>query len=421
MLYSYSFSDRKRDLSDILSTVIKDEPRFISNFRRVADATQPKHEWLEDQISARGFAASAASSGALTVTTSDAAKLRTGTLVALKDDPALFRVVSVSGTTVTVELASRNGSAISAVSGIPQTGGSFLIVSTPMDEGTANGDGEENSHTAGSDYNCTQIFRKEIILSGTALALNVYGSADNQMNRQTAFALAELARDLNRVALFGRRVERTASARGEAGGLYYFGTRTGCLDINASSARLDSALINDGAQKILSEGGDPLQILCSPGQARVISNEYRDRLQVLRSDDRRGAYVAVIVNEINGRGLTVMADPDVPDTDAWILDPAGFGLSNLKGRAISDEDATPKGFDGIRRMALGELTFEFRNIRQRCCRIRGLQGSAAALEAIRAGIPSKVLVTNTSSAPVYTQEVAAPSASAPASGSGSAA
>ena len=143
-------------------------------------------------------------------------------------------------------------------------------------------------------------------------------------------------------------------------------------------------MINDAAQNILSEGGDPMQILCSPGQARVISCEYKDRLQVLRSDDRRGAYVAVIVNEINGRGLTVMADPDVPDTDCWLIDPSGFGLSNLRGRAISDSDSTPKGFDGIRRTALGELTFEFKNAQQRCCRIRGLAASAAALASFRA-------------------------------------
>ncbi len=29
MLYSYSFQNKKRDLSDVLSTVIKDEPRFM--------------------------------------------------------------------------------------------------------------------------------------------------------------------------------------------------------------------------------------------------------------------------------------------------------------------------------------------------------------------------------------------------------
>ena len=78
-----------------------------------------------------------------------------------------------------------------------------------------------------------------------------------------------------------------------------------------------------------------------------------------------------------------MADPDVPDTDCWLLDPSGFGLSNLKGRAISDEDATPQGFDGIKRMALGELTFEFKNAKQRLCRIKNLLGSQAAIAALR--------------------------------------
>ena len=36
MLYPYSFADKKRHLSDLMSTVIRDEPRFISNFRRIA-------------------------------------------------------------------------------------------------------------------------------------------------------------------------------------------------------------------------------------------------------------------------------------------------------------------------------------------------------------------------------------------------
>lgn len=384
MLYSYSFSNRRRDLSDILSMVIKDEPRFISNFRHVADATGQKHEWLEDQLQGRGFTALTAEDGVLLVNATDGCKLQIGTLVALKDDPALFRVSAISDdfTEITLETAATNGS-ILTVADLPDTGGNYLIISTPMGEGSANGDGEENYRICGTQYNCTQIFRKEIVLTGSALALNLYGNADNQLNRQTAFALSELARDLNRVALFGRRVEAAGGIKGEAGGLYQFATSTGSMGINASGNRLDSILVNDAAQAVLAAGGDPIQILCSPGQARVISGEYRDHLQILRSDDRRGAYVAVIVNEINGRGLTVMADPDIPDRDAWILDPAGFGLSNLKGRAINDEDATPKGFDGIRRVALGELTFEFKNVNQRCCRIYGLQSSAEAIAGMR--------------------------------------
>ena len=382
MLYSYTFANSKRDLADIMSTVIKDEPRFISNFRTAADAVQRKHEWVEDQLSGRGFTAVSVGDGTVSLSASDAAKAIPGMLIAVKEDPALFRVTAVNGNDISLEFAAGNGSDCTSVSDLPDNA-EFIIVSTPMNEGSANGDGDESFHCSEVEWNATQIFRKEIVISGSALAVTLNGSADNQLNRQTALALAELARDLNRVALFGRRVEAAPGINGEAGGLYYFGTRNNALSIDASKTRLDSFAINDAAQKVLSEGGDPMQILCSPGQARVISNEYRDRIQILRSDDRRGAYVAVIVNEINGRGMTIMADPDVPDTDAWILDPQCFALANLNGRAITDTDATPRGFDGIRRVAIGELTFEFRNVAQRCCRLTNLQPSAEAIAALR--------------------------------------
>ena len=78
-----------------------------------------------------------------------------------------------------------------------------------------------------------------------------------------------------------------------------------------------------------------------------------------------------------------MADPDMPDGDAFVVDPACFGLANLAGRAITDIDATPSGFDGIRRVALGELTFEFRNLKQRVCRIKNLLASSSAIAALR--------------------------------------
>ncbi len=380
MLYSYSFQNRKRDLADILSTVIKDEPRFISNFKTVNDATQRKHEWLEDQLTGRAVTVSGAVSNLVCPASSaDLAKLKTGTLLVKAGDSALFRITAIGTADFTVALAAANGSSVTT----PASGDVLNIVSTPMAEGSNPGDGDETGVTGSASYNCTQIFRKDIILTGSTLAVNVFGSADNQLNRQTAFALADLARDLNRVALFGVRTEASASARGSAGGLYEFGTATGCLDVDASGERLESGIINDAAQKIMGAGGEPTQILCSPGQARVLSCEYKSQLQILRSDDRRGAYVAMIVNEINGRGLTIMADPGVPDTDVWVLDPAGFGLANLRGRAIADEDATPGGFDGIKRMALGELTFEFKNAPQRLCRIHGVESSVSALANLR--------------------------------------
>ena len=380
MLYSYSFQNKKRDLSDVLSTVIKDEPRFISNFLPAEEATAQKHEWLEDQITGRSVTVTDYSAGIVSVSTADAAKLKKGTLLVPRNDSVLFQVSAVNGTDITVTKVAANGSATE----VPAADMVLNLVSTPVAEGSVSGEGDETGITGDVQFNTTQIFRKDIILTGSALAVNVFGNVDNQLNRQTAFALGELARDLNRVALFGRRVEATATAKGEAGGLYFFGTGSGALEIDAARTGVDSSVINDAAQAVMGAGGDPMQILCSPGQARVLANEYKKQLQILRSDDRRGAYVAVIVNEINGRGMTIMADPDVPDTDIWVLDPAGLGITNLKGRAITDTDATPKGFDGIKRMALGELTFVFKNAHQRFCRIQNVLDSISALNALRA-------------------------------------
>ena len=376
MLYNYSFANRKRDLSDILHTVIKDEPRFISNFRNGADAVNSKHAYYEDNLSAKGFVAHGGSKGKLLVTRGVVNMLKTGMLIRLANDPALFAIKAINCKEVILELVCKNGSAMSTASDLKPEDKTFHFVSPQ------NSDEDNGEIISSVQWNATQIFRKEIVLSGHALSVSFYGSTDNQLNRQTAFALADLARDLNRVALFGRRVEKTDKARGEAGGLYYFAAETNAPKVDAKGVMLDSFLLNDAASEIIFHGGEPIQILCSPGQARVISNEYRDRVQILRSDDRRGAYVAVIVNEINGRGMTIMADPDVPDSDVWVLDTGCFGLANLHGSAITDMDATPNGFDGIRRIATGELTFEFRNVPQRCVRITNLQCSAASIAAL---------------------------------------
>ena len=377
MIYSYDLQNKKRDLSDVLSTVIADQPRFINLFVRRADATQTTHEWLEDGISGRSVAVASISGLNATLSEADAVKIVKGTQLTIAGDSALFEVTNVASNVATLKLVAANGSEKAA----PGEGDILNIVSTPIIEGSTKG--EETHHQGGVEYNDTQIFRKEIVLTGTALAVNVYGSTDNALTAQTRFALQELTRDLNRVALFGHRTKATPTSNGAAGGLYEFGLQADGLGVDGGGKAIDSYIVNDAAQALLGAGATPSTLIVSPGQARVLSAEYKDKVTIQRSDDRRGAYVANIVNAITGGLMTIYADPDVPDTDAWLVDPAGFGLSNLKGRAISDEDATPKGFDGIKRMALGELTFEFKNAKQRLCRIKNLLSSKEAIAALR--------------------------------------
>ncbi len=385
-VYEYSLLHKKRDLSEVLSTVIANEPRFISVFpRRGIFAVATKHEWLEDQIAGRSLTVVSIETLTITASEADAAKVKIDTLLTIRNDTALFKVTAKpTSTTFTIALVAANGSTTTA----PVAENVMNIVSTPMNEGSSTGDGEDVHRVVGKDYNYTMILRKEIVLTGTALAVDTFDNVENSINRQTEFALAEAVRDLNRLALYGHRIEHTSTAKGAFGGLYEYGIQVGGLYVDASAATLDSYIVNDGAQAVLGEGGNPTQILCSPGQARVLSNEYKGQLHIVREDQKRGAYVALIVNEINGRTMTIMADPDMSDTEMWVNDIDGFALAPLKGRDIVDSDSTPKGFDGIKRTAIGELTLEFKNAKQRLCRVYNLKPSAQALSELRTGASS---------------------------------
>lgn len=380
MLTTYTLDNVKRDLSDALSTVVADRPNFISVFPMVPDATARKHEWLEDDIGGRSVTAGTVSGLAVTLGAADAAKLVQGCQVSIHDNPALFAVESISGNVATLKLLAAHGADSTEI----KQGDIIDIVSTPIVEGSDKG--EATARKVGSNYNITQIYRKEVTISGSAAATNVYGNIDNQIDRQTEFALQEMTRDMNRTVIRGIRQEVTAANNGTAGGLYFFGApgdETG-LYVDANGARLDSFLVNDGAQAVLGAGGNPSLILCSVGQARVISAEYKDQVQVLRADEVRGSYVASIANAVNGSLMTIISDPDMPDGNAWVIDPLGFGISALQGRGVTDSDTTPAGFDGIRRTVLAELTFEFKNARQRLCLLKNLKASSEALAAFRA-------------------------------------
>ena len=398
--YSYDFQNQVRDLGDELSSVIEQGSNILRLFNARPEATQRKHEWLEDQITgSRCVVTDTVSSHQCPMSATDLAKLRVGTLVYVEGDTAVFRVTALDTTynKTTVERVGANGSAKTD----PAEGDVLVVMSTPEQEGTT--EGENKIHQSGHADNYTQIFRKDIVLSGSALAIATYG-IENSIQRQTILRLADFSRDLNLQALRGIPVQPTASVNGAAGGLFYFGTLDGGLSVDAGSLAFDSFVVNDGAQAIAAEGGNPQVIICSIGQARVLSADMNDKVTVVRQDPQRGTFVANVVNDVTGAGMQIFADKAMPDDQAFIVDPDGFGLVALKGRAVWDEDTTPKGFDGIRRTIMGEYTFEFKNAKQRICRVTNLLASATALANKRSGV-KKVSLENSSENPIFTREV----------------
>ena len=398
--YSYEFDNRVRDLSEILSTVIEQQPRIIQLFPVRSAATQRKHEWLEDQITGdRCVVSGAVSDSKLPMSATDLAKLEVGTIFHVNEDSALFRVTAIDTTNnkATVELVGANGSATT----MPSNGNVIILVAHPEKEGSK--EGQSKIHQSGVNFNYTQIFRKEVEMSGTAIKTRTYDLA-NSIDNQVNLRMVDFARDLNETALFGIPVQPSNAANGAAGGLFYFGTQVGGIAVDANGTAFDSFLVNDAAQAVSGQGGIPSTIICGIGQARVLSADMHNKLTIVQQDRERGAYVANIVNDVNGSLMRIFAEPRIPDTVAFVVDPSGFGLVPMQDRAVWDEDTTPNGFDGIRRTLLGEYTFEFKNALQRIGFIKNLKASATALASKRLNV-SSVNVISSEDDPVYTAAV----------------
>lgn len=398
--YSYTWANKKRQVLETYEIIRQESPLLLGMIGTGAAATSTKLEWMEDSVGPRRFKPTGNSSGSLTVTADEVAMVKVGTLVMAQGGPELFKVDSASGTTITVSLVSANGgskTASTAPANVPWT-----IVADPEKEGSSAGDGP--IHQAKMAYNYTQIFRKDVVLSRSAIQTAVYGNLDNQINNQVGLKLEEMVRDMNGVLVFGHRQERSGSALGMAGGLYEFATGEGALSVDGSgSAALDDIIINDAIQLVAGAGGNPTIVYTCPAQARVIGASSRDHVQIVREDRVRGNYVAQVVNALNGSLLTIVADPlmnIVPD-QAWVIDPSMMSIHHMQ--PPTDSDSTSAGFDGVRRSLIAETTFEFNNAKLRACQIKGLLGADEAIAKIRGG--KLVQITSSEEAPVYTKAV----------------
>ncbi|MDO5579656.1 MAG: DUF5309 family protein [Planctomycetia bacterium] len=377
---SFEWNNLKRDFSEVLSTLVSNTPGFINLFPLKGKSTQTKHEWLEDQIKPKQIAYSAYDADSVpgTFTVSNSAGWELNDYVKIFGNPAIFKIISTSSTSIAVSLVASNGgfTALSGSGSPSADAGILCFVSRPMNEGSSAGiDVHRQSST---EFNYSQILRRDITLTATSTAVQTLGM-ENALPYQEEEAMRQIVYEINLISLFGVRQQRTASTLGTAGGLYYYGTQTGglCDDYSVSPVPLSTNIINKAAQKIVEAGGTPSVILCGTGQARMISRLYTNTLNIQRADQVRGSYVSQIVNESTGGLMQVFAEPNMIDSDIWVIDPSGFGLVWL--RDLVSSDSTSPNQDGFSRKLIGEFSLEFKNAKQKLCRVQGLQPSAAAL------------------------------------------
>lgn len=363
---SYDYSLLKRDLSDVFMQLAAQSPTLLSLIRVGANATNTKHEWLEDSIAPVSSAiASFDTDGDGTgVNVASTAGLTAGDIIYFTSSTGQLEteratIASVDSATDLTIVRDYGGS-----TGVTLVVGDIVNkMASPKNEGTT------ASPTAGQEptanYNYTQIFDATAKVSRTNQLISHYGLGDT-LNYQVQTKMKQLLYDINKTAIWGRRVARSSSAAGSMGGFLQY-LESGNIDTTGGA--LSSTIINNMLEAIYTDGGTggDLAIVCNSNQSRklsafmtaanqpVIQKPNMDRQSFGFSIDR---FVGDLPVQ-QGFMANVVVDPTMPKDQVAILNLADIELNFISN--FSDVDATPPGADYFARRILGEMTLTVKN------------------------------------------------------------
>jgi hypothetical protein len=385
----------QRDVSSIFLEVLRRDPTLLGHFKTGKAATNREVEWFDRawvpfQFSTATSTLQTDSSTDETLTAVETLGAKNiarwfepgdlfmlvgsagGTSGVLPAQPEVYQVVtSTESTNVIVLDRVYGGSTSNYASAIGKTANAAVTVAlwgnlyfeklgpvTP-ENSSPNGD---KTHTHGpAEKNYTQIFSYDLDVSGTSLAMNQYNMSD-YFGTNLKELTEELKLQLERTAIYGLQNSNVPSgsdayARTMNGIKYYIDRAAGNRIITGYTTP-NEELINALCRKIIRKNGQLDNrkgiLACSPANAEVIADIWKDKIQINREDTVRGTQVKTIVTKL-GFSLDVVWDPNIHNNDLMILNPSKLEIVPLQGRAwfVKRYD---NGTDGQTARVLGEWT-----------------------------------------------------------------
>lgn len=306
-------------------------------------------EWLEDTLtpltgsfSMGDSVASAAT--AVTVATGEGANLQPGHI--LMTGSQFLWVSAVSSDTLTVTRGFGQAAGASASADITSTA-TYTIVGMARLEGDDSDAIGFTDVTSNSNY--TQIFHKEIKMSGTELVIDNYGMGD-PYQYQASKSIPELMRLVERSLQWGYRAAGSTTTPRVMGGYNTFITTN--LGSGASAATV--ALIEDTLQLAYEAGAaGEFAAVISPANYQIVKNLYDSSAYVRYAPEqnRFGTLVDKIVTPFGNVSFTIdrwQRDKRIP-----FLNLANIGMLTLRPWQVED---LAKDGDAIKTQLIGEFT-----------------------------------------------------------------
>lgn len=364
-LIAYSTA-RHEDLRDVVSKIVQEQKNtvldlFLTQNLAAEDTT---HKWVDKKLKGYKTTLSTTINDSTTsVTIADATNVRiinSQTYIKIDDE-----VIQVTGNAAGVLTVVRG--ALSTTAAAHTAGAEVFFIAHLHEEGADNS--RDDSQVGTKKYNYTQIFRRELKLSGTSQAVKSAGN-DNAWSNQVNELLPELLGELRLSALQGKRYADGDESLRMMGGLFSFVTNSDDEGANP----ITSDMLDEKVIELLDNGADANNlVMLAPARqikrinalkvARVVGGGMADTSNTIRNN--------VDMYEFSDAMVKIVRVPELAKNELYIFDKTKFKIAPLMNRSFRVEDIGKVG-DSVQKLLVGEYTCEVMNAAEAFIRVTNL-------------------------------------------------
>lgn len=352
------FNGVAEDVSDLVSMISPFETPLLDRLPPpVKPATNVLHEWLEDDLNPNTIVASETIDDATTTLdvvdlngASVTGFLQAGAVLQSTATGEYFQITSISGNELTLTRGF-GGTTAATVTAADQL---FVISDAALEGADVTGD---ISRPRTRVTNFTQIFKKDVIVSGTVQNTTQLGGISDEMDYQRAQRLKESLRDLEKAVIRGK------ASGNSLGSATAYRTMRGLLDFVATNATTVTSILPDQVNDVIKlawdNGADDLDlIIADPLSKRLIDNFNSTRIDVANRDERYHNKVSFFESTYGVQ--EVVLGRWMPANTFVVLSSQRVRVVPLQGRSFQFVPVSRTG-DSEKGMIIGEYTLEVMN------------------------------------------------------------
>lgn len=352
------FNTAEEDISDQIGMIAPTETLLLD---RLSQPDRPAinvlHEWLEEDLGPNTVVSStshtATSDTGIGIAAGLAAYLQAGMVLQNKTTGEFVQIASINVNTITVTRGFGGTTAATVAAGHQ-----FFVVSTAALEGEDVSRDVSRARTRKSNY--VQIFKKDVIVTGTMQAVSMIG-VPNEYDHQLTQRMKEVIRDLEKAVIIGKSSGNTI---GSSTAYRTFAGIWDSITTNSTSLATISSIgqVEDVIQTAWANGASDLDlIVCDNIKHRQLSNLQFARTTVTADVSRNDAIRKTITTLETSYGThEILRSRWMPQNTMLVISSGRVHVVPLQNRSFRHERIGKTG-DSEKGFIVGEYTVEVHN------------------------------------------------------------